>query len=81
MNYCVVAFAIIIIISTFQWFIDGKKNFSGPKLDVEAMREGEVLGMAPESNGNGHAAHGVNGVNGAHENGELDVENGRAKKE
>ncbi|PSN74538.1 amino acid permease [Corynespora cassiicola Philippines] len=34
MNYCVVAFAIILIISTVQWFVDGRKNFTGPRTDV-----------------------------------------------
>jgi choline transport protein len=52
MNYCIVAFAIVIIISVFQWYIDGKKNYTGPKLDVDAMKNGEVVGLAPEpSNG------------------------------
>jgi len=31
MNYCIVAFTIILIISTFQWIVDGRKNFTGPK--------------------------------------------------
>lgn len=54
MNYCIVAFAIIIIISTIQWFFDGRKNFSGPKVDIDAMQSGEVMGMAVESNGSGN---------------------------
>ncbi|KAJ5980553.1 hypothetical protein N7481_007851 [Penicillium waksmanii] len=33
MNYCVAAFAIIIIISAFQWIVDGRKNFTGPRID------------------------------------------------
>ena len=73
MNYCIVAFAIIIIISTNQWFVDGRKNFTGydyllnpsldtalltpqlisPRIDVDAMENGEVMGMAPDSNNNG----------------------------
>jgi choline transport protein len=52
MNYCIVAFAIVIIISVSQWYVDGKKNYTGPKLDVDAMKNGEVVGLAPEpSNG------------------------------
>ncbi len=52
MNYCIVAFAIVIIISIIQWYVDGKKNYTGPKLDVDAMKSGEVIGLAPEpSNG------------------------------
>ncbi|KAF2197540.1 amino acid permease [Delitschia confertaspora ATCC 74209] len=34
MNYCVVAFSIIIIISTIQWFVDGRKHFTGPRHDI-----------------------------------------------
>jgi len=46
MNYCVVAFGIILFISTFQWLIDGRKNFTGPRCDVgieilEAMRSND----------------------------------------
>ncbi|KAF2683583.1 amino acid permease [Lentithecium fluviatile CBS 122367] len=37
MNYCIVAFAIIIIISTIQWFVDGRKNFTGPRIDMEVL--------------------------------------------
>jgi hypothetical protein len=45
-DYCVVAFGIILFISTFQWFVDGRKNFTGPRADVglevlEAMKSHE----------------------------------------
>jgi choline transport protein len=45
-DYCVVAFGIILFISTFQWFIDGRRNFTGPKMDLglevlEAMKSNE----------------------------------------
>jgi choline transport protein len=43
MNYCVVAFAIVLVISLIQWFIDGRKNFKGPVVDL-----GEMLGAVPE---------------------------------
>ncbi len=55
MNYCIVAFAIVMIISMIQWFVDGRKNYSGPKLDLDAMKNGEVVGLAPEP------SHDVNG--------------------
>jgi choline transport protein len=45
MNYCIVAFAIVIIIATVQWFIDGKRNFHGPKIDLAALQEGEVVAI------------------------------------
>jgi choline transport protein len=45
-DYCVVAFGIILFISTFQWIIDGRKNFTGPRNDMglevlEAMKSHE----------------------------------------
>lgn len=36
-DYCVAAFGIILIISTFQWIIDGRKNYTGPRIDVEVV--------------------------------------------
>ena len=58
MNYCIAAFAIVLIVSIIQWFVDGRKNYSGPKLDVEAMKTGEVQGLAPEPS---KEENGVNG--------------------
>lgn len=49
MNYCIVAFAIWLIISMIQWFVDGKKNYKGPSIDMKAMQQGEVMGMAVDS--------------------------------
>lgn len=47
-DYCVVAFGIILFISTFQWFVDGRKNFTGPRADMglevlEAMKSNEPM--------------------------------------
>ncbi|OCT46463.1 Choline transport protein [Cladophialophora carrionii] len=47
MNYCVAAFAIVLVISTMQWFIDGRKNYTGPQIDIDALKAGEIVGMAP----------------------------------
>lgn len=33
-DYCIVAFAIIVIISVFQWIVDGRKNFTGPRVNM-----------------------------------------------
>lgn len=55
MNYCIAAFAIVLIVSAIQWYVDGKKNFSGPKLDMDAMKSGEVVGLAPEPSHDVHA--------------------------
>ncbi|KAK4934036.1 hypothetical protein LTR66_015761 [Elasticomyces elasticus] len=61
MNYCIVAFVIILIISTVQWIIDGRKNYTGPQIDVVALRNEATEGMRVEThdstpremNGNG----------------------------
>ena len=47
MNYCIVAFAIVLLISIAQWFIDGRKNFHGPKVEIED----QVLVAAPTNDG------------------------------
>jgi len=59
MNYCIVAFAIILIISVIQWFVDGRKNYTGPKLDMDAMMNGEVEGLDVA---NSHDSNPNNGV-------------------
>ncbi|KAJ4334620.1 hypothetical protein N0V95_009125 [Ascochyta clinopodiicola] len=46
MNYCIVAFGIILLVSTIQWFVDGRKNFTGPRAEMsvevlEAMKTNE----------------------------------------
>lgn len=33
-DYCIVAFAIILAISIFQWIVDGRKNYIGPRTDI-----------------------------------------------
>lgn len=35
MNYSIVAFGVWLFISVFQWFIDGRKNYTGPKVDID----------------------------------------------
>lgn len=35
MNYCIVAFAIVLMISVIQWFVDGRKNYKGPKIEID----------------------------------------------
>lgn len=34
MNYCVVAFAVVILISAIQWVVDGRKSFVGPRITI-----------------------------------------------
>jgi choline transport protein len=42
-----VVFFLIIIVSMIQWFVDGRKNFTGPRIDVDALQNGDVVGMDP----------------------------------
>ncbi|KIW30667.1 uncharacterized protein PV07_06391 [Cladophialophora immunda] len=56
MNYCVAAFAIVLIVSTIQWFVDGRKNYSGPQIDLDALKAGEIVGMAPEESNQARAS-------------------------
>ena len=44
MNYCIVAFAIVVIISVFQCVIDGRRNYTGPRVDID-----ENVLVAPET--------------------------------
>lgn len=34
MNYCIVAFFIILVISVVQWFVDGRRNYKGPQIEI-----------------------------------------------
>ena len=36
MNYCIVAFAIVFIISAITWIFDGRKNYTGPQVEIDA---------------------------------------------
>ncbi|KAI1822927.1 amino acid/polyamine transporter I [Xylaria intraflava] len=38
MNYCIVAFGVILIIAVLQWIFDGRKNYTGPQV-VEGVTE------------------------------------------
>ncbi len=59
MNYCIVAFAIVVIISLIQWIVDGRKNYTGPKVDLDA----DVLNAvdAPVNAVNGSGEHSNSG--------------------
>ncbi|KAH8901610.1 gaba permease [Thozetella sp. PMI_491] len=41
MNYCVVAFGVILGIAVLQWIIDGRKNYKGPHINLNTSTEGE----------------------------------------
>lgn len=54
-DYCIVAFAIIVLVSVFQWVVDGHKNFTGPRVNLVS---GQVVSEADA------AASGVPGEDG-----------------
>ncbi len=76
MNYCVAAFAIVLIISTIQWFVDGRKNYTGPQIDLDALKAGEIVGMAPEDGAGDGAGDGQHHANPATLNGGQDKKSG-----
>lgn len=43
MNYCIAAFGIVFAISMVQWLIDGRKNFTGPRMQVEDIVVAQIL--------------------------------------
>ncbi|MBE3048299.1 amino acid permease [Candidatus Bathyarchaeota archaeon] len=45
MNYCVVAFAVVILISAIQWVVDGRKNFVGPRVTIGLDAEPQFGGV------------------------------------
>ncbi|KAL1986683.1 hypothetical protein VTN96DRAFT_5888 [Rasamsonia emersonii] len=47
MNYCVAAFGIVLVISVFQWIVDGRKNFTGPRVNLDGLAQGVPVGEAP----------------------------------
>ena len=46
MNYCIVAFGIILIISVIQWVVDGRKNFKGPHVDPVILEQANLEGIS-----------------------------------
>ncbi|RHZ71534.1 hypothetical protein CDV55_108512 [Aspergillus turcosus] len=55
MNYCIAAFGIIIVISVIQWIVDGRKNFTGPRTDMDILT-GQL--PAGQYNSKSDATHG-----------------------
>ena len=67
MNYCIVAFAIVLIISLVQWFVDGRKNYEGPKVvdidnqvltAVETLPDSDQQGDVYDESGKWQNEHG-----------------------
>lgn len=52
MNYCIVAFGVILVIAVVQWIFDGRKNYTGPKvvqIDGEVLHEAAIAHDSDES--------------------------------
>ncbi|OJJ99299.1 hypothetical protein ASPACDRAFT_1901933 [Aspergillus aculeatus ATCC 16872] len=47
MNYCIVVVGVVMILSVFQWIVDGRKNFSGPRMDVDVISGQVAAGGEP----------------------------------
>lgn len=45
MNYAIVAFGVILLISGGTWIIDGRKNYKGPVVDIPGMFHGPIDGL------------------------------------
>ncbi len=55
LDYCIVAFFIVIVISVIQWFVDGRKNYKGPQIEIvgedatgDAYQNGHANKMSDE---------------------------------
>lgn len=57
LDYCIAALGIIIVISVIQWIIDGRKNFTGPRTDMDILTGQLPVGQYPVDNGKCNAAH------------------------
>ena len=66
-DYCIVAFFIVIVISVVQWFIDGRKNYKGPVVELVGEGEDGTVYAADNLDDKAEGAHG-NGAMG-HVNG------------
>ncbi|KOS22454.1 Choline transport protein [Escovopsis weberi] len=49
MNYCIVAFGVILLIAGSTWIIDGRKNYKGPVIELSGV-DNAALGLDPAAN-------------------------------
>lgn len=40
-------FGVVVLVSAFQWFVDGRKNFTGPRINLDDLAHGVTIGEAP----------------------------------
>lgn len=62
MNYAIVAFAIVLIVSAIQWVVDGRKNYRGPHVDIDGLAIGDAATVdGTKLNSHGSAVVGMDG--------------------
>lgn len=49
-DYCIVAFFLVLVVATVEWFFVGRKRFTGPAINVQALQNGEAVGITTEAN-------------------------------
>ena len=70
-DYCIVAFMIVLIVSTIQWLTDGRNNYKGPRVEIggEVLEDSEapnmVAGQPSSHQGNGEVGSRSNGAAGS----------------
>lgn len=47
MNYCIVAFGVMLLIAGGTWIVDGRKNYAGPYIEIEGLTNEQVAGLNP----------------------------------
>lgn len=51
MNYCIVAFGVILLIACLTWLFDGRKHYVGPHIQISGMLHGgaeDLAGVSPQ---------------------------------
>ncbi|KAG6000255.1 hypothetical protein E4U21_005632 [Claviceps maximensis] len=48
MNYCIVAFGIMLVIAGATWILNGRKHYKGPHVDVQALMDHQIQGEDPQ---------------------------------
>ena len=44
MNYCIVAFGVILLVAGTTWLLDGRKHYKGPAVGVMGLIAGQIDG-------------------------------------
>lgn len=47
MNYCVVAFLVMVLVAGGTWVFGGNKKYAGPYIEIEGVHSDNVVGLNP----------------------------------